>query len=146
MSQSPELSPPPSLLRASDADRDATAERLRVAYAEGRLGDLELDERLERALDARTVAQLAPLTSDLPSTSAQPRVQAGRMRTAPLRAAWTAWFLAVAVNLIIWAVVCIVSREWVSFWPAWVAGPWGVVLLSRTVASNPRSRSRYVAG
>ncbi|GHH40452.1 DUF1707 SHOCT-like domain-containing protein [Streptomyces candidus] len=52
-------------LRASDADRDATVELLREAAAEGRLDLDELDERLEAALTAKTVAELGPLTEDL---------------------------------------------------------------------------------
>ena len=53
-------------LRVSDADREQVAERLREAAGEGRLTMEELDERLEAAYDARTSADLAPLTADLP--------------------------------------------------------------------------------
>src|SRR5579862_9347522 len=55
-------------LRASHADRDQVAELLRVAAGDGRLSAEELDDRLERALTARTYAELAPLTADLPGT------------------------------------------------------------------------------
>ena len=55
-------------LRASHADRDQVAELLRVAAGDGRLSPEELDERLERALTARTYAELAALTTDLPAT------------------------------------------------------------------------------
>jgi Domain of unknown function (DUF1707) len=53
-------------LRASHTDRDAVAERLREAAAEGRIDLTELDTRLEQALTAKTYAELAPLTADLP--------------------------------------------------------------------------------
>ncbi|MEU4199439.1 DUF1707 domain-containing protein [Streptomyces sp. NPDC045470] len=53
-------------LRASHADREAVVERLREAAAEGRIDLAELDDRLERALTAKTFADLAPLTADLP--------------------------------------------------------------------------------
>jgi hypothetical protein len=43
-------------------------ELLRVAAGDGRLSPEELDDRLERALTARTYAELAPLTADLPAT------------------------------------------------------------------------------
>lgn len=43
-------------------------ELLRVAAGDGRLSAEELDDRLERALTARTYAELAPLTADLPAT------------------------------------------------------------------------------
>lgn len=42
------------------------AEALRVAAGDGRLSAEELDERLERALTAKTYAELAALTTDLP--------------------------------------------------------------------------------
>jgi Domain of unknown function (DUF1707) len=55
-------------LRASHADRDQVVELLRVAAGDGRLSAEELDDRLERALTARTYAELAALTADLPTT------------------------------------------------------------------------------
>jgi hypothetical protein len=54
-------------LRASHADRDQVVELLRIAAGDGRLSAEELDERLECALTARTYAELAPLTADLPA-------------------------------------------------------------------------------
>ena len=56
-------------LRASHADRDQVAELLRVAAGDGRLSPEELDDRLEGALTARTYAELAVLTADLPATA-----------------------------------------------------------------------------
>jgi hypothetical protein len=55
-------------LRASHEDRDRVVELLRVAAGDGRLTADELDERLEAALTARTVGELAALTTDLPAT------------------------------------------------------------------------------
>ena len=55
-------------LRASHADRDQVVELLRVAAGDGRISAEELDDRLERALTARTYAELAALTADLPVT------------------------------------------------------------------------------
>jgi hypothetical protein len=54
-------------LRASHADRDRIAEQLRVAAGDGRLTMDELDERLEKALNARTGSELAALVTDLPA-------------------------------------------------------------------------------
>jgi len=54
-------------LRASHEDRDRVVEALRVAAGDGRLTAQELDERLEKALTARTYAELAVLTTDLPA-------------------------------------------------------------------------------
>ncbi|MFF7300885.1 DUF1707 domain-containing protein [Streptomyces sp. NPDC008265] len=58
-------------LRASDADRDRVAERLRDALAEGRLDMGEFEERLEAVYASRTYAELEPLTRDLPSPAGQ---------------------------------------------------------------------------
>jgi hypothetical protein len=66
MSERPEL----PQLRASDADRERVAEVLRDALAEGRLDMEEFDERLGAAYQARTYAELEPLTRDLPSAGA----------------------------------------------------------------------------
>lgn len=52
-------------LRASHGDRDRVVDALRVAAGDGRLSAEELDIRLERALTARTLGDLAGLTADL---------------------------------------------------------------------------------
>lgn len=51
--------------RASHADRETVVRRLQQAAVEGRIDFHELDERLERALDAKTHGELAVLTADL---------------------------------------------------------------------------------
>jgi DUF1707 SHOCT-like domain len=57
-------------VRASDADRDATVNRLREAAAEGRLTLEELTDRIEAAASAVMCSDLVALTSDLPGTAA----------------------------------------------------------------------------
>ncbi|MDA3649736.1 DUF1707 domain-containing protein [Saccharopolyspora indica] len=54
-------------MRASNADRDAVVQRLQEAAGEGRIDLTELTERVDRALAAKTYADLEPLTADLPS-------------------------------------------------------------------------------
>ncbi|MEU6605004.1 DUF1707 domain-containing protein [Streptomyces shenzhenensis] len=56
-------------LRASHADRDRMVDVLRIAAGDGLLTADELDERLEAALSARTLSELAVLTADLPAVS-----------------------------------------------------------------------------
>lgn len=51
--------------RASDGEREQTAEMLREAAGEGRITLDELDERLQSAYRAKTRAELAGLTADL---------------------------------------------------------------------------------
>jgi hypothetical protein len=58
-------------LRVSHADRDQVAEALRIAAGDGRLDSDELDERLEKALTARTYDDLAVLLTDLPATGTE---------------------------------------------------------------------------
>jgi hypothetical protein len=58
MAETPEL-------RASDADREQTAELLRRAAGEGRLTVDELDDRLAEAFAARTRAELEALVADV---------------------------------------------------------------------------------
>jgi hypothetical protein len=64
-------------LRASHDDREHAAEIIRIAAGDGRLTADELDERLEKALTARTTGELAVLTADLPAVpgaaAAQPK-------------------------------------------------------------------------
>jgi hypothetical protein len=64
-------------LRASDADREQVAQRLRHATAEGRLSGDELEERLDTVHPARTVGELEVLLADLPAirTVGHPRVR-----------------------------------------------------------------------
>ncbi|MEU6252028.1 DUF1707 domain-containing protein [Streptomyces sp. NPDC047043] len=57
----------PLELRASHADRDRVVDVLTVAAGDGRLTAEELDERVEAALSARTLGELAVLTADLPT-------------------------------------------------------------------------------
>jgi len=64
----PAQAPDPRVMRASDSDRDRAAEALREAAAEGRLSMDELNERLDLIYAAKTYAELAPITADLPST------------------------------------------------------------------------------
>ncbi len=58
------------MLRASDADREQIAERLRKAASEGRLLAEELEHRLGHALKARTYGELDALVDDLPAERA----------------------------------------------------------------------------
>jgi hypothetical protein len=67
---------PSGKVRASDAEREAVVERLRVATAEGRLTLGELTERTEAAYTATTRGELVPITADLPEAPSSPAVPA----------------------------------------------------------------------
>src|SRR5947209_17624458 len=94
--------------RASDADRDATAERLRAAHGEGRLDTAELEDRLGRCYAARAYGDLDALAADLPrprTDGRRPPVRVGPARLVPIllfvalavawHAAWLAWLILV---------------------------------------------------
>jgi len=66
-------------LRVSDAERQAVADRLAEHFADGRLDQAEFDDRVGRAMNAKTRADLSSLFSDLPETGA-PAVPEGPRR------------------------------------------------------------------
>lgn len=68
---------PAPALRASDRDRDDMLVRLHTAFAEGRLDEPELDERIDLVLAARTHAELGAVAADLPSGRAVPEGPGG---------------------------------------------------------------------
>jgi hypothetical protein len=56
----------PEHIRASDADREVVIERLSRSFAQGRLTADEFEERVAKACEARTTAELTALIRDLP--------------------------------------------------------------------------------
>ena len=71
-------------LRASHADREQVIGLLKAAFVHGRLTKEEFDGRVDRALAARTYAELTRLTDDLPVLPVLPA--APGPRHAPVRA------------------------------------------------------------
>ena len=57
-------------LRVSDAERQAVTDRLAEHFGDGRLDQAEFDERVGRAMNAKTRADLSGLFDDLPETGA----------------------------------------------------------------------------
>ncbi|MBF6213618.1 DUF1707 domain-containing protein [Nocardia puris] len=57
-------------VRAGDAEREVAARRLHIALEEGRLDLMELDRRLIAVYAAKTRAELATVTADLPDIGA----------------------------------------------------------------------------
>jgi hypothetical protein len=70
-------------LRAADADRERTADRLRKSHTEGRLDLAEFQERVERCYKAITVAELEELVTDLPRQDERDEGRAPRWFLAP---------------------------------------------------------------
>jgi hypothetical protein len=57
-------------MRVSDAERQAVTDRLAQHFGDGRLDQAEFDERVGRAMSAKTRADLNGLFDDLPETGA----------------------------------------------------------------------------
>jgi hypothetical protein len=107
-----------SLLKASDADREHVAERLRRATGEGRLVAEELEERLGLALTARTYGELDAVVADLPAE------RTNRRSATPL---WVKGAFAVAVVMAMVAVaalVALIALGLAGAWVAWVMVAW----------------------
>ena len=69
-------------MRASHADREQVIEALKDAFVHGRLNRDQLDARAGQALAARTYAELAAVTADIPPAPAAP-APAAPVRPAP---------------------------------------------------------------
>ena len=72
--------------RVSDAERQAVTDRLAEHFAAGRLDQAEFDERVDRAMHAKTRADLGGLFDDLPETGAQAAQAAPAATDHPRRA------------------------------------------------------------
>jgi Flp pilus assembly protein TadB len=102
-------------LRASDADRDAVADRLHHAAVEGRLEPEELEERLHRALRARTYGELRRLVADLPGTRTQRRASTG-LTVAKVAFRVALALVALAAVLTVLAVMAVWWLAWLVLW------------------------------
>lgn len=124
-----------SVLRASDADRDRAVSALGQHHAVGRLNLEELSERVDAAYRAVTAADLERLFTDLPSQSSpdrEPTVQPAKMPVMSCggsRQRSLGWLLTAVICLAVWAVTSLGSDQVLYFWPMWVIGPWGAVIL-----------------
>jgi hypothetical protein len=110
-----------SHMRASHADREHVIDTLKAAFVQGRLTKDELDQRVGQAFAAKTYAELAALSADLPPGSA-------RSRTRPVRAQGPS----LGDNKVLeWAIVGVLSpwSRWRppfltktrSFWGCWAS-------------------------
>jgi hypothetical protein len=108
----------PGALRVSDAEREAVADRLRAAAAEGRLTLDESDERQQQAYTALTHNELTPLTADLPAPP-PPARPTGRARlTERARRRLTVHAVVVAVLAALLVLRWAAGMGW-WFWPVW---------------------------
>jgi hypothetical protein len=142
-------------MRTSDRDRQQAVDRLRAGLEDGRLTMEEYTDRMERAYQAVTYGDLAPLCADLPAAGppAPERMALSGPATTgrrdilaamptPLRVMWAIWMSVAGVNVVIWALVCITTGSLIYPWPLWVAGPYGAILLAVTACVSPAALAR----
>jgi len=130
-------------LRAADSDRQYVADQLRAALNEGRLNLGEYDDRLKQAYAARTYGELDQLLHDLPSvvpaekarlaTTPPPTGPPFERRAIPvwLQATWGSWL---TTSLVCFVIYLLTSPGGYP-WPLWVVGPWGAILLAKTISA-----------
>ena len=125
-----------SSIRASDDDRERVAERLRQAAGEGRLLAHELEERLAKALRARTYGELDDVVWDLPGTRHGLQERRARRGVTMLR---NQPALVIAVVIAFGLVAMLVAAALLlAFW-----GGWLVLVAFLTLAHR---RGRYGGG
>jgi hypothetical protein len=137
-------------IRASDADRDRATALLREHHAAGRLTAEEFHERMDAALDAKTLGELDELLSDLPAIdlyrlpdetlrrparlphqSLVPKDPGTLARFPPGSVAVGAWAVVTGTLIAIWAVAAVVGvGTWFPWWLL-VAIPWIWVMIRR---------------
>ena len=141
-------------IRASDADRDRAASLLREHHAAGRLTAEEFHERMDRALEAKTLGELDELMNDLPAIDlyqlpdaslrrgptrpgqsllpADPGSHHGPARLTPGTVAMGAWAVVTSAMVAIWAVAAVVGGgTWFPWW-ALIALPWIWAIIRRS--------------
>ena len=100
-------------MRVSDAERQAVADRLAEHFSSGRLDQAEFDERVGKAMSAKTRADLNGLFDDLPETGApaamDPTGQPSRRRRHPILLVALIVFIAIAAAHVVWPLLWIGS-------------------------------------
>jgi hypothetical protein len=75
----------------------------------------------------------APSPTPAPRTDTSPAPWAGGWDQSH---SWRAWLTTSLIVLTIWAATSLASWEFHYFWPVWVIGPWGAVLLAQTLTGR----------
>ena len=133
-----------SNLRASDEDRERIADRLRRATAEGRIHAHELEERLAKALRARTYGELDAVVSDLPADRIAKRERNGVSEwVRPAVALAIAIPVALVAVAIVMAVALFVLSGVFAVWMLWVVLGWWMFGRHH---HHPRHRGRRRGG
>ena len=108
-------------IRVGHADRDVLADLLADAYAYGRLDTIEYNERLDKAMQVRTVGEIMPLVGDLMTVPAAASRGGGYGRSTAARVLFLIAGTAVGLNVLIWLFASLSAGALLYFWPMWVA-------------------------
>jgi Domain of unknown function (DUF1707) len=130
-------------LRASDADREHIAERLRHATTEGRLSPEELDERLGVAFSARTYGELHPLVADLPRGAVERR--RGSLLAPSVRMLVALAILVPLVMLVV-ATAVLMLTGLAAGWLVWMLIAWWILGMRGRRRGRGPSRHHHVHG
>jgi hypothetical protein len=126
-----------SRIRIGDAERTQVAEALGKHFADGRLDKPEFDERMEKAMSAKTEADLAGLLADLPRLGDQPGpVPEVAARPPVMRR---------TARFVVLALVTLVLLRSLFWWPWHIAAPvlvWPLVILGAVALLRGRRRHR----
>jgi len=109
-------------MRASDRDRDRTADLLREHHAQGRLDPDEFAQRLDKSFNAKTVDELDQLTADLPAIDPYPLPAASLPRNRVVRHDLPASYIFSEPNTAkvrIWQGSGRLSPGWLAAWASW---------------------------
>jgi Domain of unknown function (DUF1707) len=121
-------------MRVSDAERQAVADRLAEHFSSGRLDQAEFDERVGRAMSAKTRADLNGLFDDLPEAGAPAATDqaAGlprRRHRHPVLLVALIVFIAIAAAHVVWPLL-------------WIGALVAIVLFATGTIGHARSGER----
>jgi hypothetical protein len=120
---------PEPTIRVGDDQRETAIARLGAALGEGRLAMAEFEQRAAAAAQARTGAELAALTADLPEAAAERK----RRDAAEWLAEWRYWLGGAVIMNAIWGVQGIRDGELERYWPIVPLGIWAAILIAAAV-------------
>jgi hypothetical protein len=110
-------------VRASDQQREETAQAIREHFAAGRLTEDELNERLQAALQARTEPELQALLADLPKLPVSPQQRKAELvaRRSQLQRRVLQEAGGGAALFVLCTGIWAASGAHGQFWPIWIA-------------------------
>ncbi|MGA4670180.1 DUF1707 SHOCT-like domain-containing protein [Propionibacteriaceae bacterium Y1923] len=153
------MSVPTPPKRIGDAERDEAVAQLQEHHAAGRLDGDEFEERMTRALGAKTIDDLKPLFADLPRPESSPTADAlvpaanstpddAGSHDGPVLPAGEPWWLS-AMRLVGWAIIpvglvlMILGVSWAVFFAGLFLAP-GINAAAEAIARRNRENQKLL--